>query len=120
MKKKILLIDDEVIITAYLSNFFRNAGYEIEAAASGSEALQKAKEEKPNLVLLDLVLPDADGVEVLTSLKKDHPDVPVVILTGLVPDPEILEECSEAGVDGFVTKDATSDHLLMHVKRLIG
>lgn len=120
MAKMILMIDDEVIITTYLSHYFRNAGYKVEVALSASDALQKVEEEKPDLILLDLVLPDSDGVQVLATLKKQHPDIPIIILTGLLLEPDILKECRAAGVDEFVTKDSTSDHLLMHVKRFIG
>jgi two-component system OmpR family response regulator len=120
MRKKLLLIDDEVIISAYLSSFFRNAGYDVKVAASGAEGVLKADAFHPDLVLLDLVLPDMDGVAVLAQLKEKSPKLPVIVVTGLAPEEEILADCSEHGVDGFVTKESTVDHQLMHVKRFIG
>ena len=119
-RKKILMVEDELIINTYLSNFFRNAGYEVAVAGTGIEGLRMASEFCPDIVLLDLVLPDVDGVEVLSKLKKLNAKLPVIVVTGLGPDEEILAECGEYGVNGFVTKDSTVDQLLMHVKRFIG
>ncbi|MGV3771311.1 MAG: response regulator [Verrucomicrobiales bacterium] len=119
MRKKILLVDDEVIIGAYLSNFLRNAGYEVETASTGSEGVAKSRNFVPDLILLDLLLPDDDGLQVLKKVKQEFPAMPVIIVTGIAPDEEILKECRDNAADGFVTKDSTVDHLLMHVKRFL-
>lgn len=79
--KKVVVIDDERTIQATLSAVLHRNGYNVEAALNAAQGRRKVAEEKPDIVLLDLGLPDADGLDVLKDLKASHPDVPVVILT---------------------------------------
>jgi DNA-binding response OmpR family regulator len=120
MKKAILLVEDEKVVSTYLSSYFRRSGYDVDIAANGADALKTAQARNYDLVLLDLLLPDMDGVDVLEELKKQSPNTAVIIVTGVTAEPEILAECTRKGAFGFVHKDATVDHLLMHVRRAIG
>jgi len=82
---KILFVEDEPSLQKTISEVLTQEGYKVIEAADGEEGLKKAKEEKPNLILLDLILPKKDGFEVLKELKADEKlkDIPVIVLTNL-------------------------------------
>jgi DNA-binding response OmpR family regulator len=82
---KILFIEDEPSLQKAISEVLVQEGYKVFGAADGEEGLKKAREEKPNLILLDLILPKKDGFEVLKELKADEKlkDIPVIVLTNL-------------------------------------
>ena len=82
---KILFVEDEPSLQKAISEVLTQEGYKVLGAADGEEGLKKAKEEKPNLILLDLILPKKDGFEVLKELKADEKlkDIPVIVLTNL-------------------------------------
>jgi CheY-like chemotaxis protein len=107
-------------VSTYLSAYFRRTGYETDNAATGAEALKMVAAQNYDLILLDLLLPDMDGVDVLEHIKQKNSLTPVIIVTGVTAEPEILAECTRKGAFGFVNKDSTVDHLLMHVRRAIG
>jgi DNA-binding NtrC family response regulator len=79
--KTIVIIDDERTIQATLSSVLQRHGYEVHIGPTATQGKKKVEEISPDLVLLDLGLPDADGIDVLRELKSSHPDVPVMILT---------------------------------------
>lgn len=116
MKPHILVVDDEAPIRELLSTYFQSRGYEVSSAATAYDAMIKAAETSLAVVLLDLVLPDADGLEVLGSLKKTHPDMPVIIMTGMGSDEALLKEAKEKGAAGYVSKTLPLDKLLAEVE----
>src|SRR5688572_22965852 len=79
--KTIVIIDDERTIQATLSSVLQRHGYVVHIGPNASQGKKKVEETRPDLVLLDLGLPDADGIDVLRDLRSTHPDVPVMILT---------------------------------------
>ncbi|MGD1049437.1 MAG: response regulator, partial [Candidatus Krumholzibacteriaceae bacterium] len=81
MKPVILLVDDEDTIRLFLEKTLREEGYEALTAATGAEALEVTRSELPDLVLLDLKLPDMSGLEVLRQIKEEVPEVCVIMLT---------------------------------------
>lgn len=82
MSKEILIVDDEASILNALSGVLKDEGYDIRTAENGTEALDRIKEEPPALVLLDIWMPGLDGIEILTRIKKDYPNLPVVMMSG--------------------------------------
>jgi len=107
--KKILIVDDEKqIVTAYNEHLARE-GYEIETAYDGEEALMKVKEFAPDLILLDILMPNLDGLEALKNLKEDAltKDIPVIMLTNL-GEKENLVRASELGSTLYFIKAETS------------
>ena len=82
---KILFVEDEPTLQKELNEILKQEGFKILAAFDGEEGLKLAREEKPNLILLDLILPKKDGFEVLKELKADEKmkDIPVIVLTNL-------------------------------------
>lgn len=103
-KKLVLVEDDEMIRTAY-SDGLRRAGYEVVSADNGKDGLDLVKQEKPDLILLDIILPTMDGFEVLTELKKekDVKDIPVLILSNLGQDDDI-QKGIELGAVAYMIK----------------
>lgn len=82
-KKKVLIIDDDPIMIRLATRMLENDGYQVFAAYGGNEGIQKATEEKPDLILLDVLMPDLDGKQVARRLSKhkDTKDIPIVFMT---------------------------------------
>ncbi len=103
--KKILLIEDEAALQKSLSDTLRSAGFEVLSALDGEIGERLAKSESPDLIILDLVLPKKDGLEVFKALKddKETQDIPVVILTNL-EKMENVEKVLEMGAKTYLVK----------------
>lgn len=107
---KLLLIDDEKDFREYLKRFFSWRGYEVYTAASGQEALTIVKNEKPELALLDINMPDMDGLEVLRHIKNISPEIKVIMVT-VSNDPDTIEKAKKLGADEFVEKPFATNYL---------
>src|SRR3990167_8935003 len=120
-KAKILVVEDEEILLTALREELENGGYEVGGAVDGQEGLEKVKSFKPDLVLLDLVMPRMDGMEMLRKLKEasDTRDVPVVILTNLSDYERISEALSLGAMDYLVKANYKLEDLLDKVKTVI-
>jgi DNA-binding response OmpR family regulator len=103
--KKILFVEDEAALQEAFGEVLKQAGYEVIMALDGEIGLRLAKSEKPNLILLDLVLPKLHGFEVLKKLKKDKEteDIPVIVLTNL-EKVEDVETAIELGAKTYLVK----------------
>ncbi len=118
MSQRILVVDDEAPIRELLSSYFQKRGYAVTAAATGSEAIRSLDEISVDVMILDIALADADGLELLESIKKDHPKLPVIILTGMGFDDDLLKEALAKKASGYVSKTLPLDQLLMEVRRV--
>ncbi len=103
MSKRILIIDDEETTLSYLSRYFQAQGYDVAVAEDGAGGLEKVSSFNPDLVLLDLRLPDADGMDILIEIKKRFPLVGVIIITGH-GDVDAAIRAMRANADHFVLK----------------
>src|SRR6056297_625974 len=105
MAKKILIIEDDKFLRQLVSRKLSKQDFEIAEAVDGEQGLEKAKEEKPDLILLDLILPGMDGFEVLSELKEDPElsSIPVVILSNLGQKDEI-EKGLQMGAEDYLVK----------------
>jgi len=103
--KKILFIEDEPTLQKTLGRALEQEGFEILSALDGEIGITKAKESKPDLILLDLILPKMDGFEVLKRLKENEEtkDIPVIILTNL-ENPEDIEKVLSLGATTYLVK----------------
>ena len=119
-KKKILVVDDEKDLTALVSLHMKMAGYEVLSASNGEKALVVARQEKPDLIILDLMLPKIDGWEVCRRLRQDPEikNVPVIMLTARAETEDKLKGF-EAGADDYVTKPFSPRELVARVKRVL-
>lgn len=103
--KKILIVEDDFfLLQMYITKLIK-AGYEVKSASDGNQALKKAKEFKPNLILLDLLIPLKNGFEVLEELKKDKDmqDIPVIILSNM-SEREDVQKCLQLGAVNYLIK----------------
>lgn len=120
-KAKVLVVEDEEILLTALKEELLNGGYEVEGAVDGQDGLDKVKTFKPDLILLDLVMPKMDGMEMLQRLKADNEmrDTPVVILTNLSDYERISEALSLGAMDYLVKANYKLEDLLDKVKTVV-
>ncbi|MBN2809325.1 MAG: sigma-54-dependent Fis family transcriptional regulator [Deltaproteobacteria bacterium] len=112
MKKTILIIDDEPDIRQSMSDIFRDEGYNVIAAEDGSQALSLLEKETPDLMFLDIWLPDSDGLKLLPGLKKEHPQVPVIMISGHGTI-ETAVQATKMGAFDFIEKPLSLDKLVI-------
>ncbi|MFO8080653.1 MAG: response regulator [Armatimonadota bacterium] len=119
MAKKILVVDDERHIVRLVEVNLSRAGYEVETAYDGVEALEKVKETDPDMIVLDVMMPRMDGFEVLKRLQADSDtqDIPVIMLTAKAQDADIFRGWS-SGVSSYLTKPFNPRELLTFVERI--
>ena len=100
---RILVVDDEPSVCDFIRDYFTPKGYEVTSAATGAAGLRRLREERPHLVLLDILLPDMDGVKVLREAKAVDPAVAIIMLTGVL-DEDIGRQALQQGACDYVTK----------------
>src|SRR3954454_9719296 len=113
----VLVIEDESSIASFVSLYLKNAGYGVRTAATGQEGLDQAGSERPDLIVLDLMLPDVDGIEVCRRLRKDS-DVPILMLTARDEDVDKIIGL-EVGADDYLTKPFNPRELVARVKSIL-
>ena len=118
MSKKILIVEDEEGLLDGLAHNFRYEGYEVLTAKNGQEGLKLALKQKPDAVLLDIMLPEKDGFTVLKELRQRHRDIPVLVMTARNFEADVLKGF-DLGADDYVTKPFGIKELMARVKRLV-
>jgi len=118
--KKILIIEDHADMRELLTWQVELMGYAVLAARQGSEGLQKAQSENPDLIILDIMMPGMDGWQAARELKANlaTKDIPILAATALFRDPD-LKTCIDSGCDGYIVKPFTFQELQGKVKELI-
>ena len=114
----VLVVDDQQILRVTLTEFLEEAGFSVTAVASGRRAIEVFKNERPSAVLLDLKMPDMDGIETMQELKKIDADVPVILVTAH-GDIETAVEAIKMGAYDFIVKPPKFDRLMLTLKRAI-
>ena len=117
MKTHILVVDDESQIRELLSLYLRKQGYDVSTASSSAETLSCLSTQPVNLVVLDIGLAQEDGLRLLEHLKASHPEVRVIMLTGMGFVEDLLQEAHDKGADGYVSKVLPLDELLIAIER---
>ena len=121
--KKILVIDDEGDLLKLAKTRLEASGYNISTLDGGDRALEVTKREKPDLILLDIVMPGKNGYDVCKELKGDPAvrDIPVIIFTAYYPEEEYVKtHMEEVGADDYILKPFEAQTLLAKIKYLIG
>jgi CheY-like chemotaxis protein len=122
MAKSVLIVEDELSMQRALKKKLEHAGYTVDTAIDGEEALAAIKKSKPNLVLLDLIMPKMDGISVLRQLKSDDElrSTPVVILTNLSSGDKVAEAMQLGTFDFLVKANYSLDDVLKKVSDRLG
>ena len=120
MKKKILLVDDEKDLIRSVTFRLEDAGYEVVVAMDGQEALDKAKREMPDLIILDLMLPKMNGYKVCGLLKADsrYNKIPILMFTARAQEAD-RRMSEEVGADAYVTKPFEPEILFAKIEELL-
>lgn len=121
MSKTILVVDDNFDITEITKTILASRGYDVRVAHSGRDALAQIQAAPPALVILDVMMPDMSGLEVVEQIK-DHPTmatIPVIMCTAKAQDSDFLEGY-RCGADYYITKPFTAQQLLYGISLLLG
>ena len=117
MKNRILVIDDDLILQQNLADILRSLGYEVDVAGKAVEGLQKAYGSKPDLIILDVMLPGMDGWEICKRFR-EMTDIPILFLTALGSEEDVVKGL-ELGGDDYLVKPVTMKVLEARVKALL-
>ena len=115
---RVLTVDDETSLTELLSMALRYEGWEVSTAASGLAAVKTAREVRPDAIVLDMMLPDFDGLEVMRRVRTEQPDVPVIFLTARDALDDRIGGLT-AGGDDYVTKPFSLEELVARLRALL-
>ena len=120
MRSKILVVDDEPEAVELVEFNLKQAGYEVINAANGAEALTKSRAKKPNLIVLDLMLPEMSGLEVCKTLRRDPATagIPIIMLTARAAEIDRVLGL-ELGADDYITKPFSPRELVLRVKKIL-
>ncbi len=115
-RKKILIVDDEELVLLTHKRHVTRAGFDVALAHSGPEALQKIRDEVPDLVLLDIIMPQMSGFEVCRRLRADERTrhIPIIMVTGLAATAD-SEECMMDGASAVLTKPVDAKELIAKI-----
>ncbi len=119
-RSRILLVDDEPDIVETVSFMLQSRNYQVSVASGGQEGIEKAREEHPDLLLLDIMMPDIDGYDVCMKLKgdADTKDIPIIMLTAKGESEAVLKSHS-LGADDYVVKPFSLPTLLSKLKKFL-
>lgn len=115
---KLLIIDDESGIVEEVKGFFEEEGYEVFTADTGRDGLDMLAKITPDVLLLDMKLPDMSGIQILKFCKETHPSTKVIVNTGYV-DQNIIDEAERLGRDAFLQKPFNLERLQQEVERVL-
>jgi DNA-binding response OmpR family regulator len=113
----VLVVEDESSIASFVALYLKNAGYRIQAVGTGRDAIERVAAETPSLVVLDLMLPDIDGLEVCRTIRQSS-DVPILMLTARDEDVDKIIGL-EVGADDYLTKPFNPRELVARVKSIL-
>jgi len=119
MKQHILIIDDEATIRDLLAQFLTVSQYRVTAVSSAAEALKSVTQDPPHLIISDLQLEDADGLEMIAQLKEARPQAPVILLTGVLFEPEVVRDVLSKKVACYLEKTSSLAKILETVRDLL-
>ncbi|WP_031427488.1 response regulator transcription factor [Flavimarina sp. Hel_I_48] len=119
MKKRILVIEDNPMVIKSLEFKLKKEGYDVHLTEDGREAMKKLESESFDLVLTDLMLPFITGNQLIEYIKKNHPDLPIIVLSTATQE-DIITDAFSMGVDDFITKPFSPNELALRVKRSLG
>jgi len=117
MPTKILVIDDDIAITELMSMLLKTHGFDVITTNSGAEGVKLVEQKNPNVVLLDLMMPDMDGWQVSKAIRT-FSNVPILILSA-INDPSMVASVLDTGADDFLVKPVPSSVLVAHIRKMV-
>ena len=128
--KKVLVVDDDVDVRKFVSKLVERAGYEAIEAKNGMEGMDKVREDKPDLIILDVLMPKQSGIRMYRELKTDEPlkDIPVIMLSAIAPksffrSQEVLAEFAGQSVpepEAYMEKPEEPEELMALMQKILG
>ncbi len=115
---RILVVDDDVTLTEVVTGYLARTGHDVSSAADGAAALRAIDANPPDLIVLDLMLPEVDGLQVCRQVRRDHPDILVIMLTALADEDDRIAGL-ETGADDYLTKPFSPRELVLRVESLL-
>jgi two-component system alkaline phosphatase synthesis response regulator PhoP len=124
MAKTILIIDDDEMVRAMVTRYLERSNYRVVTASTGENGIESYRSEKPDLVVLDIAMPEMSGFEVASSIRaiqrgENRPHTPIVILTAYARS-FFLSTGSETGIDSYLTKPISPEQLVSHIQQFLG
>lgn len=122
MQKKILVVDDKKKIVDLLYNILSKEGFRVLTATDGESCLRIARQETPDLIVLDVMMPGMDGGYIASNLQEDErtKNIPVIFLTGAITEEEVAKSDGEIAGRLFISKFSDSNELISKIKKLLG
>ncbi len=117
MAAKVLVIDDDIAITELMSMLLKTHGFEVMTTNIGADGVRMVQENLPNVVLLDLMMPDMDGWQVCKAIR-GFSNTPILILSA-INDPRMVASILDAGADDFLVKPVPSGVLVAHIRKMV-
>ena len=118
MDKRILLIDDDITALDIVSYLIEERGYKVDRYADGFSALEYVRDHIPDLIIVDLMMPDINGVDTVQQMRGLGITAPIIAFTA-VDEPDLHQEAVDAGCNRVITKPCRPDKLMEHVKQLL-
>lgn len=118
--KHVLTVDDETEVRALLTEALGASGYRVSGAASAAEARALLATQLPDLVISDLQMEDTDGYDFIDELHEKHPQLPIILLTGVLFDPSVINRAVAGKIAAYVDKTASLERILSEVRRVLG
>ncbi len=115
---KILVVDDDAIVIKSCRRILEAEGFEVTAVPGADEALEKIKSSEFDLLLMDVKMPKHDGIFLMREIKKNWPDIPIVVMSGY-PTPETIADVLKLGATQFIPKPFRPDELVKTVRQVI-
>lgn len=113
------LVEDDQMLSDMYKLKFQKAGFDIVSAADGAAGLEMVKKEKPDILLLDIIMPKLDGFQVLTEIRKTDSKLPVVLLTNLGQEEDVVKGRNLGATDYFVKSNFTPDAIVEKVRSIL-
>ena len=117
MASKVLVIDDDIAITELMGMLLKTHGFDVITTNNGSDGVRLVKDQTPNVVLLDLMMPDMDGWQVCKAIRA-FSNTPILILSA-INDPRMVASILDAGADDFLVKPVPSGVLVAHIRKMV-
>jgi DNA-binding response OmpR family regulator len=117
MTTQILVIDDDIAITELMSMLLKTHGFDVITCNSGADGVKLAEANKPDAILLDLMMPDVDGWQVCKSIRA-FSNTPILVLSA-INDPRMVATVLDAGADDFLVKPVPSGVLVAHIRKMV-